>query len=177
MCVVGLGVSPGIRIRLTNLMATFHTLYAVNYLGTAERVFELVFPSSHAWKCSFSCEDSCSVPTVVYVAEGGRLRTCGLNPRPFLLWPFFFFSPFFPPPPHLRWSPSFCPVHRKTEWLFFKDLCLAVYALFRLLIECNCIQDMSCSIWMYTCLIVLILRLKTWHCGMCVSFKRRITLV
>lgn len=99
MCVVGLGVSPGIRIRLTNLMATFHTLYAVNYLGTAERVFELVFPSSHAWKCSFSCEDSCSVPTVVYVAEGGRLRTCGLNPRPFLLWPFVFFSAFFSPPP------------------------------------------------------------------------------
>jgi len=82
MCVVGLGVSPGIRIKLTNLMATYHTLYAVNYLGTAERVFELVFPSSHAWKCSSSCEDSCSVPTVVYVAEEYRREIANLRSEP-----------------------------------------------------------------------------------------------
>jgi len=117
-----------------------------------------------------------------YSSLRGRRRQAG-DCEPAVWTPgHFFCGPLsFSPPsssPHLSWSPSFCPVHRKTEWLFFKDLCLAVYALFRLLIECNCIQDMSCSIWMYTCLIVLILRLKAWwHCGMCISFKRRITLV
>ena len=65
----GWGYRQAIRILLTNIMGIFHTLYAVNYLGTAERVFELAIPSSHAWKCLSSCEDSCSVPTVVYVAE------------------------------------------------------------------------------------------------------------
>jgi hypothetical protein len=64
---------------LTNLMDTFRTLYSVNYLGTAERVFELVIPSSHAWKYSSSCEGRfmfCSYSSL----HGGRRQAGDCKP-------------------------------------------------------------------------------------------------
>jgi hypothetical protein len=82
MCVVGLCCRQAMRIVLTDLTGTFLILYAVNYLGTAGRVFELVLPSSHAWKCSSSREDSCSVPTVVYVEEQDRREIANLRSEP-----------------------------------------------------------------------------------------------
>ena len=99
----GWGYRQAICIVLTNLMGTFHTLYAVNYLGTAERVFELVIPSSHAWKCSSSCEDSCSVPTVVYVGEEDRREIANLRSEPqaisFVALCLFLRLLLLPPPP------------------------------------------------------------------------------